>query len=660
MKFLLWFCSFFLFFSEAHAASSSFQFPQGQVNLVSSGTRLGLHFKMTPHWHIYWINSGDSGAAPKWTWTVENGKVTAEHWPVPARIPYEGMINLGYENETAFVFDIEPEKKDFPIDAKVKLEFLICKIECIPYFTELETKMNLQPSAAVQNIFDKFIYPVATPLGLKWEARERKGDTLKTRLSLPESLKEKVRNIEFFPFDGESFKPLMPSIDIHSTYYDVDFALQDTSKESFVGSRFLVLAETLEGQKQAFEATLEKHQGPALALVFLWALIGGLILNVMPCVFPVLSIKILSFLGPNNDERKLKASGLSYTVGVILSFLALGGTLLVLRAAGEKIGWGFQLQSPLIAAGIALLFFWLGMNFLGTYEIGQSLTYLGAKKTSSNLWGSFLTGVLATVVATPCTAPFMGAALGASLAMPTWNTLLIFFGLGLGMASPFLAIAFFPPLLKLLPRPGAWMQTLKEFLAFPLFATVLWLLWVLSHQSQVMTILFVLAVFLSVAFWIWFAQRMKSERTKQFFLMLGFILSFASLVSLPQEKLTAEVSTSAAFAWKEFTPEAVKEELKSGKAVFIDFTAAWCITCQVNKKLVLNTEEIQRLFKDNEVQLYKADWTDRNPVITQALAQYGRNSLPLYVYYKAGSQEPHLLPEILTPRIVKDLFNKEK
>ncbi|MFV8256533.1 protein-disulfide reductase DsbD family protein [Bdellovibrio bacteriovorus] len=666
MSFLLLIC---IGVSPAFAAgSSSFKFPQGTLELISSHTgwnpaqknSLGLHFKINEHWHIYWKNSGDSGAAPKWKWTLENAKLSGEHWPLPERINIEGLTNLGYSHESLFIFDLEPQDPAKPISVVLNMEFLICKVECIPYFTELRKEIPFSsqtgPPAA---IFSKFIYPEKAPASFRWSVDGRSGQILKTTLSLPANLN--LKNLEVFPEDGETFKSSVSALEPQGSQYLIQLPLQDTSKTDFTGSRFLLVTEDTVGNKKGYEMELAKAAPAALATILIWALLGGFILNFMPCVFPVLSIKVLSFLGPDQDKQKLRISGLYYTMGVMCSFLALGGLLLALRAGGEQIGWGFQLQSPLIAAGIALLFVWLGLNFLGTFEIGQSLSYLGAKKTSQSLWGSFMTGVLATVVATPCTAPFMGAALGASLALPAMNTLMVFAGLGLGMALPFLILSYTPQALKFLPKPGLWMQTLKEFLAFPLFATVLWLLWVLSHQVEVDSIIYLLGVFLLVALWVWFAHTIRHEKARQLTLLAGFILSFALLATLPQEPVSVSASnTAAAEVWKPFTAEQVQQDLEQGKSVFIDFTASWCITCQVNKKLVLQTAEIQKAFTENNVQLYKADWTDRDPKITEALAQYGRNSLPLYVYYEAGSRRALLLPEILTKGIVLDLFNKEK
>ncbi|UXR65322.1 protein-disulfide reductase DsbD family protein [Bdellovibrio bacteriovorus] len=666
MKFLL--SLFFLVLLSASSVSAAgpvFQFPQGRLELITSHAywnpeqqnSLGLHFTMADHWHIYWKNSGDSGAAPKWTWTLKNARITDEHWPLPERISVEGLTNLGYSHESLFIFDLQAEDIKKPIEVVLNLEFLICKVECIPYFTELRREIPFSAQTGPpSDIFSKFTYPSKAPDDFQWNIESRADQKLITKLHLPNSLP--IKNLEVFPEDGESFKSSVPALEPQGSNYLLTLDLQDTSRTDFSGSKFLLVTEDGSGKKSGYEISLNKESPPALAMILFWALIGGFILNFMPCVFPVLSIKVLSFLGPDKNTKDLRTSGVAYTVGVIVSFLALGGTLLALRAGGEQIGWGFQLQSPIIAAGIAVLFFWLGLNFLGTFEIGQSLTYLGAAKTSHSLWGSFLTGVLATVVATPCTAPFMGAALGASLTLPAHNTLIVFAGLGFGMALPFLLLAYFPQGLRLLPKPGAWMQTLKEFLAFPLFATVLWLMWVLSYQIDAAALLFVLGLFLLCGFLIWLSHKIKNERCRQATLLVGFILSFALLAAMPQK--TVQQASIQQDMWKSFSKEAVTQDLQNGKAVFIDFTAAWCITCQVNKKLVLHTEDIQKAFSDRSVQLYKADWTDKNPLITQALAEYGRNSLPLYVYYAAGTDKAHLLPEVLTKGIVLDLLNKEK
>ncbi|WP_413578652.1 protein-disulfide reductase DsbD family protein [Bdellovibrio sp. HCB290] len=668
MKFIVGIALLFLSLG-ANAASSSFTFPQGKVELIYSQTQdnsnphtfLGLHFSIKPDWHIYWKNSGDSGASPKWTWLLSNGKVSKEYWPVPTRYPIEGMINFGYGKETVYKFEVTPSPPT-DIKAQVKIEFLICKIECIPYITDLETTIPYSSSGSAANdLFSKFQYPTEPPVGTKWEILSEQNSVLQTQLHFSNDLVANIKTLEVFPIDGEIFKTQNPDLSMNGSSFFLGLPLQDTSKTDFSGSAFLVSIETKSGDKIAFETTLDKASSAGLGQIIFWAILGGLILNIMPCVFPVLSIKILSFMGPEKSREHLRISGWYYTLGVLASFLALGGMLLFLRASGEQLGWGFQLQSPVIASAIAILFFWLSFNFLGTFEIGQSLTFLGSKKTDNSHWGSFLTGVLATVVATPCTAPFMGAAIGASLALPALHTLSVFAGLGFGMALPFLILAYFPQALRVLPKPGAWMEKFKEFLAFPLFATVIWLLWVIAQQISFSGVLFLLTLFLIIGMWIWISRQFRNERLKQTLLVLGFILSMCALFFLPEKADTNTPQATAIDTWIPFESSAIQSDLDTGKALFIDFTAAWCITCQVNKKLVLNTQEIQTLFLENKVKLYKADWTDRNPEITKALAQFGRNSLPLYVYYPAGSKEPQVLPEILTTSIIKDLFNnKEK
>lgn len=636
----------------------SFHFPQGTVTLQEVSSSVGspavrLSFELKPEWHIYWKNSGDSGAAPKWAWTVDNGRVEQEHWPLPERIPVEGLINFGYSREAQFLFGLSRQKEQAPTTAQVALEFLICKVECIPYFTTLG--LTIPPQQNNQLPRTEVLYPRDAPNSWTWEIEGRDAQNLRTRLQLKSPA---IKSLEIFPEDGESFKSNAPAVEPSKGGYNVLIPLQDTGKTDFSGSRFLLVIEEQNGQRLGYYMSLGKKAGPSLALILLWALIGGFILNFMPCVFPVLSIKALSFLNPGSDARKLRLSGWFYTFGVLGSFLGLGALLLLLRAGGEQIGWGFQLQSPVVTASIALLFFWLSLNFLGTFEIGQSLTYLGATKTKASLGGSFMTGVLATVVATPCTAPFMGAALGASLTLPAAGTMAVFAGLGVGMALPFLMLSYFPKILNILPKPGAWMQTFKEFLAFPLLATVIWLVWVLSNQVSADALIFVFGLFLTVCYWIWLGRQVRDERWRQLLLLAGFIFSFTALSLMPTTKPLAETPQQS--RWLKYDETAIQKNLADGRAVFIDFTAAWCITCQVNKKVVLNTSDIQDLFAKNDVQLYKADWTDKDPAITAALARYGRNSLPLYVFYEAGSQEPRLLPEILTQSLIEQLFNKEK
>lgn len=654
---------------------SEFLFPQGKVQLIAGDSQLGVLFELNPEWHIYWKNSGDSGASPIWNWALNSGQIGKEFWPVPKRIHVESLINFGYEKEALFLFSLENKKSDLKQDSdsqnlkaiKLDLEFLVCKVECIPYFAKLQALPDQQNESKLQLWRSKFVYPEddQSKLGFQLEAVHQNLNALRAKLKIPSEFVGKIKSFEIFPVNGNDFSSQAPILETplsHSQdFLYFVFQLQDSAQQDLTGSRFLLVIETAESQNLAFEVVLNQEKN-SLILILVWALLGGFILNLMPCVFPVLSIKVLSFLGPGKDSAALKKAGLFYSMGVITSFVILGLTLLILRSAGEQIGWGFQLQSPSMTAAISLLFFWLGLNFLGFFEIGLRMTSLGNHPRESNKEGwlsSFFTGVLATVVATPCTAPFMGAALGASLALPTMQSLLVFFILGLGMALPFLFLAYFPLGLKYLPKPGLWMQKLKEFLAFPMFATMLWLLWVTSSQAGQDILLLLFSLFIAIGFWIWLVRFIKNEKWHQWFLLIGFLFSISIVFIIPVESSQQKSSGAQVELWQEFSLEKVKADVAEGKSVFIDFTAAWCITCQVNKKLVLSKEEVMEAFVSNGVQLYRADWTEKEESIAKALEYYGRNSLPVYVFYPAGNQQFRLLPEILTKQLILETINRE-
>jgi thiol:disulfide interchange protein DsbD len=396
----------------------------------------------------------------------------------------------------------------------------------------------------------------------------------------------------------------------------------------------------------------------------LFAFIGGLILNLMPCVLPVLSLKILGFVNhADATHSKPLHHGLVFTAGVLLSFWLLAGTLLFLKAGGEQLGWGFQLQSPVFLVFITSFIFLFGLNLLGVFEIGTSLASAGSVASGkTGFSGSFLNGVTATIVATPCTAPFMGSALGYSLAQPAWIAMLIFTSIALGMAAPYVALSASPRLLKFVPRPGRWMETFKQFLGFILLATVLWLLWVMSIQVGTAGLILVLAALLLFGLAGWIIGRwdtlVASGRTKLLARGSALLLAAAALVvgiggaSFENTASQNNSTQSGAIAWESFSPQRVDELRTAGKPIFIDFTAAWCLSCQVNEKVAFSSTEVQQRFADLGIVPLKAVWTARDQVIAQALAKFGRNSVPLYVIYHSASSEPIVLPEILTPGIV--------
>ncbi|MFB6097758.1 MAG: protein-disulfide reductase DsbD family protein, partial [Salinibacter sp.] len=406
------------------------------------------------------------------------------------------------------------------------------------------------------------------------------------------------------------------------------------------------------------------------ALAF--AFVGGLLLNLMPCVFPVLSVKILGFAQEAEEGGgTMQRNGLLFGAGVLVSMWILAGALLGLRAAGSQIGWGFQLQSPVFIALMTMLFFGIGLNLLGAFEVGTTLMNWGGRVETTAASGTgtasaFLTGVLATVVATPCTAPFMGAALGVALTLSAAGALLIFTALGVGMATPYVVLSMTPALLDRLPKPGAWMETLKQAFAFPMFATAIWLVWVFGQQTSTGGVAFLLAGLLLLGLAAWIVHRWSAPQLSRTAMLVTRTLAGAALVggiaiavvgagAAPAERTTTAStsdSTATETTWRAYSPETVERLRESGRPVFVDFTAAWCLTCQVNKRRVLTAEAVQKAFDEKNVALVRADWTNRDPEITKALRSHGRSGVPVYVLYAGNGSEPRLLPEVLTEDIV--------
>ena len=398
--------------------------------------------------------------------------------------------------------------------------------------------------------------------------------------------------------------------------------------------------------------------GGSIGMALLFALAGGMLLNLMPCVFPVLGIKVMGFVEhAHGDAKALRLQGIVFTLGVIVSFLVLAGLMLALRAGGTQLGWGFQLQSPAFVTLLSVLFFVLALNLAGVFEWGlfaQSMTSdVSAKGRNAD---AFLAGVLATVVATPCTAPFMGAAVGFTLAQPAVVSLAVFLALGVGMALPVLLLAFFPALLKKLPKPGAWMETFKQVMAFPLFATVAWLAWVLGAQAGNDGVFGLLLGLVAIAIGAWvYGRWAHSESALRpvfavLFVALGVYVAWPDATS----RVTSGVATNKAgeMPWQAWSPEKLAELTAAGKPVFVDYTAAWCVTCQVNKRVVLNSTAVVAAFAQRGVVPLKADWTNNDPRVTESLQSLGRNAIPVYALYLPGESQPRLLPEVLTSSIV--------
>jgi thiol:disulfide interchange protein DsbD len=421
---------------------------------------------------------------------------------------------------------------------------------------------------------------------------------------------------------------------------------------------------------------------PTLLVALALAFAGGVVLNLMPCVFPVVSLKVLGFVqSAGEDPRRVRAHGLTFASGVLVAFWALAALLLALRAAGEEIGWGFQLQSPAFVAAMAFLLFGLGLSLAGMIEIGTSLTRIGGSgsigTSSSGYRSSFMNGILATVVATPCTAPFMGAALGYAMTQSAGTSMLIFTALGAGMAAPYVALSAWPALLRFLPRPGVWMVRFRQLTAFPLFATVAWLAWVFGHQTGIDGVLRLLLglTLLALGLWIWgqWVTLSAAERTKwaartagAAFIVAGLVLAGRSAPAATAAPLSGPASRPASrpvegIAWEMYSEERVAQHRAAGRPVFIDFTAAWCLTCKVNERIAFSSNEVHQLVKARNIAMLKADWTSNDPAITRALAGFGRSGVPLYVLYEADpAAQPRLLPEILSRGILLKAFSEVK
>jgi thiol:disulfide interchange protein len=652
--------------------------PHSDARLVGERTSIeagkpfwvGLYITLDKGWHSYWKNPGDSGTPPIIDWELPIGfKAEEIQWPTPGLIRVPPLAAYGYEKEVLLPIRIDPPEELRPgtsISLKGKVDYVVCEEECLPAAAELTLKLPVGLSEAVvddrwQAKFEaaRSALPVrAQPWTI--EASKAADGYL---LRLQPGDRVNLETAHFFAADPgvidyaapQEFKRSGDSFEVSVKRSEFASGAADRIRGVLVmprssGAPAVELDVPVVNAKPAAASTGESKLTLTFALAS--ALAGGLILNLMPCVFPVLSLKVLSFVQHGgSDRRRVRTHGLAFVAGLMMSFLAIAGVLLALRTAGRGIGWGFQLQSPLFVAALAMLFFLMALNLLGVFEIGLTLTRLGKFGGTDSYVGSFATGILAVVVSTPCTAPFMGAALGFALAQSGLRAVLIFAALGAGMALPYLVLAMRPSLLNRLPQPGAWMKRLKQFLAFPLFATVIWLAWVFGHQTGINGVAQLLAALLAVAIAVWLG-RAKHVATRIAGLAIVLVAAAAVvLASGNRARSAVPVSREGPVQWEKYSHDRVAELRSQGRTVFIDFTAAWCITCQVNKRTTLKQDSVEQAFKNRNVALLVADWTNSDPEITKALQAFGRSGVPLYVMYN-GNSEPLILPEILTEGLV--------
>jgi len=646
---------------------------------------VGVRLRLKDRWHVYWRNPGDSGEATAIKWQLPPGfEAGPIVWPTPHRLPVAHLVNFGYEGETTLLTQIKaPAALDAGqrLDLRADVSWLVCEKECIPGEATLllalsaaGTGATAGPDAQTRAAFDAA--RAAVPRPSPWSARMDVAPHALTLTVAARGLERAVvRAAFYFPFaetlvQHSAAQPLEVTADgliLRLTRS----ALSVTAPTDAGG--IIVIEEALgpTTARQAFDlgpvalhaaSVAPPHAASLLAVLqaaFL-ALIGGVILNLMPCVFPVLSIKVLGLMGQAGQSRAhVRRHGFAYTAGVLAAFTVLAVTLLAVRAAGAEVGWGFQLQSPLTIAILAYVLFAMGLSLSGVFYVGSTLQGVGrGLATRSGLPGSFFAGLLAAVVATPCTAPFMATAVGFALTQPAFIALVVFLALGLGLALPFLLLTLAPQLISRLPRPGAWMETLKQALAFPVYATVAWLVWVLAQQVGPAALFAALIglVLIALAAWSFNVAQTASGWSRR--LAVGtvaasLLATAAAVAGLggPDQARPPALQTAAAAGTERFT-QARLDELRAGnRLVFVNMTAAWCITCLVNEQAALSTDAVKAAFSANNIAYLKGDWTSRNPEITRVLEKHGRSGVPLYLLY-AGAGEPVVLPQLLTPAIV--------
>lgn len=653
---------------------------------VAPGERVhvGLRLAHEPHWHTYWINPGDSGLATKLKWTLPAGVTAGDiEWPAPKRLPIGPLTNFGYDGELVLPVTLEVAPDVAPgatLPLSVKASWLVCKEECIPGDAVLTLDLPVRVAGDAAPTTHAALFTAARAALPRtdpdWRAALRRdGDAMVVTLDAHGA-----------PLDASSLEifPVAPQV-LASSRGTVDVADGRATITTPISDSFVALPETLDlvvvnGRGDARDAVLvtarveQSAVGAAsaaisssgkigaeapptsLLLALSLALFGGMLLNLMPCVFPVLALKALGFAASAHDRAAARREGIAYLAGVVASFAALALALIALRAGGAALGWGFQLQSPWVVAVLALVMVATGLSLSGVWApagawagAGQSLASRGGAR------GAFFTGVLAVVVASPCTAPFMGPALGYAITQPAAIALLVFAALGTGLAAPLVLLSFAPALARRLPRPGAWMDTLKKVLAFPMYGAALWLFWVLGRQAGVDAMAQALLAALALAFVAWQLGRAattpRARMVRALAVVAGIVACVYGVATIAPQPPATQVAGEGREPFSDARLAALRAQ---DKPVFVNMTAAWCITCLANERVALGTDAVRDAFARHGVAYLEGDWTQRDDAITAYLAQFGRNGVPLYVLYPRGGGEPRVLPQVLTPGLVLD------
>ena len=654
---------FILLFGSSINAESEYSASNSKISLISESKTilpndsfyLGIKFELEKGWHTYWENPGDAGEGASIEWSLPKGVSSSNTlWPGPERIPVDPLMTFGYNDEVVLLTKITTQEDiDFPLEIKAKVAWFTCKDICIPQEGNVSILINKGEFSESIEYEEIKKYADRLPIEFYENYRVEKLDQKYFLQSTVEN--DHFENVYFFPrYYGltDYVSAQIYEKNENSFSLEINASKTDLDLEKFEG---IIEATNSKGVfyfDVNYQLAREKSKEQSLLLLLFFAFLGGLILNIMPCVFPILSIKVLRFI-QYSEESSIKTYrfGLSYALGVILSFLLIAFILIGLKSSGEVIGWGFQLQYPLVISVLFYLFIALGFLFMSNLVLGSQLGNLNSLvKVENESLESFLTGILAVIVASPCTAPFMGSAIGFALLQPSFNSVLIFLSLGIGFALPYLILSIKPSLLSFLPKPGPWMETFKQFMAFPMWASALWLLWVLSGQVNTDSLILVLIGGLTVSLSLWLLEKNTSEINwiKWFIRSVAIILIGLSLYILPTSySLEENISEDS----QTYSEQRLNDLRNSNELVFLNFTADWCITCKVNERVALKTRKVKQILEDKNINYLEADWTRKDEKIATKLEEFGRTGVPLYLLYPSVGK-PIILPEILTEDIL--------
>ncbi|MBL8300505.1 MAG: thioredoxin family protein [Rhodanobacteraceae bacterium] len=650
-----------------------------QALVAGSANWVGLRLEHEPHWHTYWANAGDSGLPTRLEWILPPGWSAAPvDWPAPERLRVGELFNFGYSGTTVLPVAITlPAGAADAATAQLRLQasWLVCREECVPGKASLELTLPIAAAGAEPALTSAAPALRAAlaqrPVSTDWDAAlSENGDMIEVQLrgsSLPDTA-----GLDAFALQPQILSNAPPRLVREGSV----LKLSATRSDYFTtvpAALELVLVQRHEGAVRAWR-TSAAWPGSAAAgtgghaqivtvsgtvsgagIALLFALLGGLALNLMPCVFPVLSLKALGLVESAHSPQRARRDGFAYLAGAVTGFVVLAAVLLALRAAGQGLGWGFQLQSPLLVALLAYLMVAMGLSLSGVFVIGARLAGVGQPLAAgAGPRAAFFTGLLACVVASPCTAPFMGPALGYALTQPAGMALAVFATLGIGLALPIAVLGLVPALARWLPRPGAWMNTFKQILAWPLYVTAVWLVWVLMRQAgadaAALTLLGILA--LVAALLVFGSHQLRPVPAWPQQLAFGLLLLLA-LAPLPTvSSLSAAPVATDNGLWQAWTPQRLAELRRNGEPVFVNMTAAWCITCLANERVALSSENFAARLRSSGIHYLKGDWTRQDASISTYLASFERSGVPLYVVYPRGSGAPEVLPQLLTPGLV--------